>query len=558
MSRYRAVRGTADLLPGQLEAWNSLEDAARKLAKSFGYSEIRTPLFEEAELFTRGMGVLAGIVERELWTFHDKFGKKLALRADMTTGIVRAFQQHKLGQADGQPVKLFYLAPVFLLGKDSEEGSRQAHQFGVEALGSNNPALDAEMIALASNFCDEIGLEGHTIELNSLGGSKCRPAYEKMLREYFGAHSGELCSTCKRKFKAQPTWVLSCEEKSCTELAQVAPTIYGMLSPDCKSHFSTLKEYLKDLDLSFELNPRVIRDLEYYNRTIFQLRCGSQVVAFGGRYDGLVETLGGKPTPAVGFAINLEAVLELLGDRLETSGPTETTVFLDPEGPESTKVMVPVLARLRKLGIRAEMRYGNGAAAAKKASRIVVRLTEANAFRGHALLEDSEGKNDKLPATKLGDRLVAHLKLKEDSPDRSGRRKLSRKGRKSGRDEEPKPQRSKSDNKPEKQSKPESSERDNKSRTKRIRKRKQSDEEPRRSSSRTKESKPARIEEEKAIVPSLNLGNASPAPAPKPRPKKTEKEPVKAEHVPELSSEGLSWSIMPPPKAKRSEDGDQN
>ncbi len=195
MTRYQAVRGTFDVLPDRMWEWYQLEKTARTLAIRFGFREIRTPLFERAELYTKGMGVMAGLIEKELWTFQDKFGQKLALRADMTAGIVRAYQQHRLSEKPA-PQKLFYIAPVFLLGKEGEEGSRQSHQFGFEALGSDSPALDAEVMALASTFCDQLGLKGHTIRLNSMGCDESRPLYQQKLKDYFGAHAEQLCGTC--------------------------------------------------------------------------------------------------------------------------------------------------------------------------------------------------------------------------------------------------------------------------------------------------------------------------------------------------------------------------
>lgn len=601
MSRYQAVRGTFDLLPEQLPTWNRLEQAARELAERFGYSEIRTPLFEEAELFTRGMGVLAGIVERELWTFHDKFGKKLALRADMTTGVVRAYQQHGLGEQSGALVKLYYLAPVFLLGKDSESGSRQSHQFGVEALGTDSPAIDAEVIALASSFCNDVGLDGHVVELNSLGGAKCRPAYEDNLRDYFNSHAGELCPTCKRKYKTHPTWVLSCEEPGCVRLSQVAPTIYGILSPECRSHFNCVKEYLEDMEIPFELNPRVIRDLEYYNRTIFQIRCGDKVVGFGGRYDGLVEVLGGKPTPAIGFAISLETVLDLLSQKEDgLDEPEPPTVFLEPEGAEATKVMVPILQKLRRLGVRAEMSYGNGRGAQparKRAARVVVTLAEANAFRGHAMVEDrDEGSNEKVLASRLSDRLASYLGVEDEAEDRSGgRRKLTRKSRRRGQDDRDR-DRDRGRRKERTQEQPRKSEPSRaeavetdtqereEGRSRKRRRRRRGEEapvaperprdaektrEPKRSrdagrsrdSERTREPARSRGSEraservserasegdgEKAFIPALFLGG-EPEAAPRKtsgseRPRKQKDAPPP---VPEMTSSGLNWSIAP-------------
>ncbi len=411
MARYRAVRGTFDLLPKQMPTWVRVESTARELAHRFGFREIRTPLFEQAELFTRGMGVMAGLIEKELWTFQDKFGQKLALRADMTSGVIRAYQENKLYEG-GLPQKMFYLAPVFLLGKEGEERSRQSHQFGFEALGSDSPALDAEVIALASAFCEALGIEGYSIRLNSLGGADCRPPYQQKLRDYFGAHQEQLCPTCKRKFKSHPDWVLSCEEQGCKSLAQVAPTIYGMLSNGAKQHFATLREYLEEMDLPVELDPRVVRDSEYYNRTVFEIKVGDRSLGFGGRYDGLVEKLGGKSTPAVGFALSLEAVVETLTEAREESKTPSPTVYFQPEGPESSKLLVPLMNALRQKGVSAELDYrqnGRGPAHPPDGCTYAVVLDESNAFRGHAILKDLDhDKEEKVPVGRLRSRIL-HL-----------------------------------------------------------------------------------------------------------------------------------------------------
>ena len=441
MARYRAVRGTFDLLPKQMPAWAGVENTARELAHRFGFREIRTPLFEHAELFTRGLGVMSGLIEKELWTFQDKFGQKLALRADMTSGVIRAFQENKLYEG-GLPQKMFYLAPVFLLGKEGEERSRQSHQFGFEALGSDNAALDAEVIALAAAFCDAVGLEGYSIRLNSLGGSDCRPQYQQKLRDYFGAHSEQLCATCKRKFKAHPDWVLSCEEEGCKQLSQVAPTIYGMLSNGAKQHFAALREYLEEMELPVELDPRVVRDSEYYNRTVFEVRHGDKSLGFGGRYDGLVEKLGGKSTPAVGFSFSMEALIDALGDRDSEFKGFSPVVYFQPEGPESSKLLVPMMNALRQRGVSAELDYRNGGRSAQKAPEgcsYVVILDESNAFRGHAVLKDlGADKEEKVPVGRLRARVLHLAGGVADAVDRDsggGRKRLKRGVKR--RDEEP-------------------------------------------------------------------------------------------------------------------------
>lgn len=440
MARYQAVRGTFDVLPNEISAWQRIEGLSRDLAHRFGYREIRTPLFEEADLFTRGMGVMSGLIEKELWTFNDKFGQKLALRTDATTGIIRAYQQNKLYNGK-LPLKVFYLAPVFLLGKEGEERSRQSHQFGFEAIGSDNPALDAEVIALAAAFCDAVGIEDYSIRLNSLGGKDCRPPYLQKLRDYFGTHSARLCATCKRKYKANPDWVLSCEEADCKALSQVAPTIFGLLTNGAKTDFAALREYLQEMELPIELDPRVVRDSEYYNGPVFEIRSKGIGIGFGGRYDGLVEKLGGKATPAVGFAFCLESVLQVLNLE-EQQQEALYDVLLRPEGPESAKLLVPLLFTLRQRGVTAELDYSYSNGKRHKESltgfSYLVTLDESNAFRGNAILKDLEDNSEeKVPVARLRNR-VLHLAgvSGEDERDgsKSGRKRL-RRGRKRNEEE---------------------------------------------------------------------------------------------------------------------------
>lgn len=578
MARYQAVRGTFDVLPGQVPRWQQLETTARKLAHRFGFREMRTPLFEQAELYTKGMGVMSGLIENELWTFKDKYGQKLALRADLTSGVVRAYQQNKLYESK-QPQKLFYLGTVFLLGKEGKERSRQSHQFGFEALGSDSAAMDAEVIALASCFCESIGLEGHSIRLNSLGGSECRPLYLQKLKDYFSSNNEALCGTCKRKYKAHPDWVLSCEEPGCKRLSQVAPTIYGMLSNGEKTHFAQLREYLEAMELPVELDPRVVRDSEYYNRTVFEIQCGGKSVGFGGRYDTLVEKLGGKSTPAVGFALSMEAVLELLGEEEESDDSAAPFVYFQPEGPESSKLLVPLMNTLRQKGVSAELDYRSGnrrPQAAPEGCSYCVVLDESNAFRGHAILKDlDKGKDEKVPVSRLSSR-VAHLvglsqesdKDSSSSSSGSGRKRLRRGRRrneeekqenKSSRDNEEKSDSSKrrrgrrtkdsddnnkdSDNK--RRDKESSREKKTRSRSDKGRK-----EKPRRERTETED------DGGKAIVPAFNLGSA-PSPAAK-EPAKTKsksksksKSSSKSGSKPKASAAaaslagGLNWSILP-------------
>lgn len=422
---FQAVRGTSDLLPNQLASFRVVESKALQLAEQYGFSEIRTPMFEKADLFVRGLGVMAGLVERELWTFHDKHGQKLALRADMTPCVVRAYHQNKLGKESQQPTKLFYLGPVFLLGKEGDQPSRQAQQFGVEVLGNDSPALDVELLVMALEYCDRIGLTGVKPEINALGCERCRPAYYDALREFFAARQNELCNTCRRKYRNHPTWVLSCPEAGCVALANLSPTILGYLCQDCKTHFNAVKHLIQELELEVAFNPRVVRDLDYYNGTVFRLVADGRTVGVGGRYDGLVQHLGGSETPAAGFAVYLDEAVALLEPE-ETEEEDLDFLFL-PEGPEAVKALLPTALKLRRGGARVEILYHNPSQL--PAARWVVRLAEANALRGQVEIQEQDSRQQEKCNV---ERLLARLQhlLGHGQPGegegRGLRRKLSR------------------------------------------------------------------------------------------------------------------------------------
>lgn len=354
----RCVRGTQDVLAAEVSSWQFLESVALDLAHNHGYKEIRTPIFEPSELFLQGLGATAGLVERELWTFHDKHGRKLALRADMTAPVMRAYHEHELyKQAEG-PLKLFYMGPVFLYGRGREVESRQVHQFGLEALGSGDAALDTEVLAMMNDFCVALGLPEVQIQLNSLGCKKCRAQYQQVLRDYFAGRQDELCQACKRRHSSHPLWTMGCDDPQCVSLAQVAPSIFGFLCTECREHFEAVKTYLRELKIDYVLNPRVVRDVEYYNRTIFKVTCAGHEVAFGGRYDELSQLLGYSSTCAVGCSLDVEPLLEVMADNgIGSVAFPEPAVLLAGEGREAVALLLPILYALRRNGILAELAY---------------------------------------------------------------------------------------------------------------------------------------------------------------------------------------------------------
>ncbi len=393
----RCARGTKDVLPAEIPTWHFLEDVARDLAEDYGYREIRTPMFESPDLFLKGMGATAGLVERELWTFHDKHGRKLALRPDLTAPTVRACHDHGLLQPEVGPTRLYYLGSVFMHGREREVESRQLHQFGLEALGSKDPALDAEVLVMVSDLCSALGLPDVQIQLNSLGCKKCRPAYHQVLKDYFNGRQEELCRTCKRRYRTHPLWTLGCQAESCLELSRVAPSIFGTLCPDCRNHFSALKTYLKELKIEYRLNPLVVRDLEYYDRTIFQVTCAGRPVAFGGRYDELSSALGGPATPAVGCSVDVEPLLEAMHEAgLDAPAPEPPRVCLAGDGEEAVSLLLPIVYALRRSGVRADLVYPMKAeetalqAAERVTAPLLVLLEEEDVRRRLVTLVESD------------------------------------------------------------------------------------------------------------------------------------------------------------------------
>ncbi|MBC7330273.1 histidine--tRNA ligase [bacterium] len=357
--RYNAPRGTKDILPDESAKWQYIENLFRKVAESFGYREIRTPTFEEAGLFTRSIGEDTDIVSKEMYTFQDKGGRTLALRPEGTASVVRAYIEH--GLYINQPfAKFYYITPLFRYERPQAGRYREHHQLGVEAIGSNSPYLDAEVIYLAYRFLDLLGLKEKELHLNSVGCPVCRPRYVEKLREFLLPHKQELCEDCQRRLDYNPLRVLDCKRETCQKITSNVPPIYDFLCPDCSSHFSKLQELLSSLDINFRLNPRLVRGLDYYTKTAFEIvstKLGAQnSVCGGGRYDGLVEELGGPPIPAVGMGMGVERVLLALENDLP-GVKDEMDVFVAVEEEGERDKAFQLLMELRGKGLKADMDY---------------------------------------------------------------------------------------------------------------------------------------------------------------------------------------------------------
>ena len=357
-----APRGTRDILPGQVDSWIEVENKIRAICKSFGYEEIRTPIFEHTELFQRGIGEGTDVVDKEMYTFTDRGGRSITLRPENTASAVRAYLQNKL-YATNNLQKLFYIGSMFRYDRPQAGRLREFHQFGVEALGEKNPALDAEIILLAWDFLKSLGLEDLKLKINTVGCPECRPVYRQKLREYFSDYREELCDDCKNRLEKNPLRLLDCKVDAGKDFMQDAPLIFTCLCDDCKEHFDKVQEFLQAAKVDFEIDSRLVRGLDYYTKTAFEIQytpLGAQsAVAGGGRYDGLVEEIGGSPTPGIGFAAGIERILIALEKQnLIKSQQEKFDAFIVTVGSEAEVFGFKILSELRRRNISATMDFG--------------------------------------------------------------------------------------------------------------------------------------------------------------------------------------------------------
>ena len=333
--KFQVPRGTRDILPGEVERWQWLEERTREVMALYGYREVRTPVFEATDLFVRSVGEATDIVRKELYTFQDRKGRSLTLRPEGTAPLVRAWIESASLRAE-QPSRLYYLGPMFRYERPQAGRYRQFWQIGAELLGSAKPVADAEMIDLFRSILWDVGLKRVTVLLNSLGDSVCRPRYREAIRVYFGKHLGDLCDDCKERLETNPLRILDCRVPSCAPTIAGAPSVLDSLCRDCAEHFDAVKRALRSLGVEFEVAPRLVRGLDYYTRTVFEIQAeglGAQnAVGGGGRYDQLVKDFGGPDTPAIGFSIGMERLLLSIGEAapLVAPGPDVCVVALEP------------------------------------------------------------------------------------------------------------------------------------------------------------------------------------------------------------------------------------
>ena len=355
----KAPRGTKDITPKDAYKWNYVENKFREICSLFGYEEMRTPVFEHTELFKRSVGDTTDIVQKEMYSFTDKGGRDITLKPEGTAGVVRAFIENKL-YADTQPTKLFYITTCFRYERPQAGRQRQFHQFGIEALGSDKPSLDAEVIALAVQFFTEVGLKDLAVSINSVGCPTCRAEYNARLKEYLDKKSDVLCETCLERKDKNPMRVIDCKNPTCKENLNDIPFMVDHICDDCKDHFEKLQTYLKEMDINFVVDKTIVRGLDYYKKTAFEIisnDIGSQsTVCGGGRYDGLVEQLGGpKGVSGIGFALGAERLLLTMeNNNIEIENPYATDIFIVTIGDEAKTKSFKLLKDLRTNHISAE------------------------------------------------------------------------------------------------------------------------------------------------------------------------------------------------------------
>lgn len=412
--KIQAIRGVKDVLPGDTSSWHFLETTARRLLETSGYAEIRIPIFESTELFARGLGASTDVVEKEMYTFPDRDGKLLTLRPEGTASVIRAYIEHHLW-TEAPLAKLYYLGPMFRHERPQAGRFRQFHQIGAEAIGSANPLLDAELLIVLDRLFAALGVRSATLLLNSLGCPLCRPAYREALKAFLLPRADALCESCRKRLDVNPLRILDCKRETCREATVDAPIITGFLGPECVEHFAGVREALDAVGVAYRLDPRLVRGLDYYTKTAFEFTAeglGAQnTIAAGGRYDGLVEALGGPPTPGVGFALGIERVAAVL-NKGNAASPA-TGLFIAALGDAAGRRLAPLLTELRDAGIRVETDYDRGSLKSqmRKADKLGARYTlilgDDEIAKGVAPLRDMATKAQIDLAL---DRLVPHLR----------------------------------------------------------------------------------------------------------------------------------------------------
>ena len=355
----KAVRGTRDILPSESNKWRFVQDVMLNEAKLYGFKEIITPVFEHTELFDRGVGDDTDIVQKEMYTFEDKGGRSLTLKPEGTVAAARAMLEHGLFN-EALPVKLAYVVPCYRYEKPQSGRYREFHQFGVEMFGAASPAADAEIICLAKTLFERLGISNLSLEINSIGCPECRKNYQAALKDYFSAHKSDLCSTCLERLDRNPMRIVDCKSPVCQKISENAPNIIDFLCTDCQKHFDDVKIYLDNSNIEYKINPKIVRGLDYYTRTVFEFVAENDaqrglVCGGGGRYDGLVGEISDVSMPAVGFGIGIERLLLLMeSQKIEVPAPEPCDVFIAAADADSYFKALVLAKLLREASFCAE------------------------------------------------------------------------------------------------------------------------------------------------------------------------------------------------------------
>ena len=409
---YQAPRGTSDILPKEQAYWRYVEQRAVNVCRLYGYERIDSPAFEDTQLFTRSVGEETDIVEKQMYTFDDRGGSQVTLRPEGTAPVCRAYLEHGLHNLP-QPVKLYYIASIFRYERPQAGRYRQHYQFGYEAIGDDDPALDAEVIDMAWQFFRSLNLHHLSLQLNSIGCKKCRPEYLAILKDYYASNTRNLCADCKTRLKRNPLRLLDCKKPQCQQIANSAPKSSDHLCSPCDEHFNRVKRYLELLDLPFTVNHRLVRGLDYYTRTVFEIQPeaeGAQAtLGGGGRYDDLIEELGGKPTPAIGFATGIERIiLNLKKQNVPIPPLPRPQVFIAYVGDDARDEAIKLATTLRKSGIGVIAAIGNRSLKAQlrqantRGAHYTVIIGEQEIKTGTVVLRDMTTAQQKtIPSTEL-------------------------------------------------------------------------------------------------------------------------------------------------------------
>lgn len=396
----KAIKGTKDVLPKEAYKNQYIEATVLDVAGRFGYKEMRTPVFEHTELFQRGVGGTTDVVQKEMYTFDDKGGRSITLRPEGTAGAARSFLENGLCN-EALPQKICYLTSCYRYEKPQAGRLREFHQFGVECFGTPSPLADAEIISLAKTVFDELGIKDLNLEINSIGCPECRVKYHEALREYFNARKDELCDTCKERLDRNPMRILDCKSPVCSEIAKGAPVVLDYLCDDCREHFEAVKKYLTSQSIEFTVNPQIVRGLDYYTKTVFEFvsnSIGAQgTVCGGGRYDGLIEELGGQKTPSLGFGLGLERLMLLMeAQGCEYPEDARPDLFIAALGEKATLKAIDIAKDMRAEGysclydlnsrsLRAQMKYAD-----KLNAKYTIVIGDSEVEEGVAKLKDMQ------------------------------------------------------------------------------------------------------------------------------------------------------------------------